>query len=74
MGVTTAALCARRGSRIQTVGITLLALRTIGELLHGYVYGDEDWEEPDYGSTVSVDERAGERKAQMQEKWDGDGM
>jgi hypothetical protein len=25
--------------------IALISLRTVGELIHGYAYGDSDWEE-----------------------------
>lgn len=45
MGVTSAFLCARPGKRLWTVSLSLIAMRTIGELIHAYVYGDEDWED-----------------------------
>lgn len=45
MGVTSALLCARPRKRIWTALLSLIAMRTIGELIHGYVYGDEDWED-----------------------------
>ena len=43
MAVSTAALSVRR-HRIRAVVLVLLGLRTFGELLHGYVLGDEGWE------------------------------
>jgi hypothetical protein len=51
MAVTSAALTARR--RVNVVIMTLLLLRTVGELIHGYVRRDEDWEDHD---TIAFDE------------------
>jgi hypothetical protein len=45
MGVTSAFLCARPRKRLWAVSLALIAMRTIGELIHGYVYGDENWED-----------------------------
>jgi len=39
------ALSAPRRRRLVTVGITLIALRTLAEALHGYVNYDEGWED-----------------------------
>jgi len=40
-----AALSAPRRRRWMALGVTLLALRTVAELIHGYVYGNKDWED-----------------------------
>lgn len=45
VGISTAVLCARPRYRLRIVALTLVALRAAGELLHGYVYGDEGWED-----------------------------
>jgi len=45
LGISTAALCAPKRKRILTIIMTLVSLRTLGEALHGYVYGNEDWED-----------------------------
>ena len=35
--------------RLLSAGLAVLALRTVAEALHGYIYGDEDWEDdPDH--------------------------
>ncbi len=39
------ALSAPRRRRLLTVGFTLIALRTLAEAAHGYMYGNEDWED-----------------------------
>jgi hypothetical protein len=44
IAVSTAALCVRR-NRLRTVLLVLLGLRVFGELLHGYVLGDDGWEQ-----------------------------
>ena len=44
MAVCSAALCARK-HRLRAVLFVLLGLRTLGELIHGYVLGDEGWRE-----------------------------
>ena len=41
----TAALTAPRRRKIIAVALTLICLRTVAEAMHGYVYGDEDWED-----------------------------
>ena len=43
MAVSTAALSVRK-HRIRAVVLVLLGLRTFGELIHGYVLGDDGWE------------------------------
>ena len=43
MAVSTAALCVRK-NRLLSVFLVLLGLRTFGELIHGYVLGDDGWE------------------------------
>ena len=47
--VITAALSTRaRQGRLTTVIVTLLALCTLGEVIHGYRFGDEDgWDDDD---------------------------
>jgi len=60
--LSTAALSAPRRKRRLTVLLTLLALRTIAEALHGYIYGNEDWEDD------VVYNEGGE------DNWEGDGM
>jgi hypothetical protein len=49
-----------------TIGITLIALRTVAEIIHGYVYGNEDWDDDE---PYSDDER-GDREGT--EKWEDD--
>lgn len=41
VGLCTAGVCARR--KLRAVGIALIAMRTIGELIHGSMYDSEDW-------------------------------
>ena len=53
LGAITAALCARPRHRLSTVVLTLLAMRTVGELLHGYVHNG--WDEMDYSETDDED-------------------
>ena len=45
MGVVASFLSARPRYRLRTVLVALVVLRTAGELIHGYAYGDTDWEE-----------------------------
>ena len=47
IGVISGFISARPGYRLRTVLIALVSLRTVGELIHGYAYGDSDWEEGD---------------------------
>ena len=66
--VVTAALSARR-KRLLAATITLLALRTLGEVLHGYVYGNEDWED-DYMFTDDDSIDSDKRPANRDREWD----
>mmetsp|Transcript_900 Transcript_900/g.1284 ORF Transcript_900/g.1284 Transcript_900/m.1284 type:complete len:570 (-) Transcript_900:181-1890(-) len=61
-GVAAAALSARPRQRLWTVALALVGMRTIGEMLHGYVYGDEGWddEEDDIDSDVDRDSQSRE--------------
>lgn len=45
LGVFTAALCAPRRRRLLAVTLALAVFRTLGELLHGYTYGNDGWED-----------------------------
>jgi hypothetical protein len=62
-GLISAGICARPRRRLRTIVITLLALRTAGELVHGYVYGEQGWEdEEDFeDEDEDVDLQGGER-------------
>ena len=53
-GVGSAMLCARPHRRLFSAGIALLLLRTVGEVLHGYVYGSSGWEEDDDTTTTTT--------------------
>jgi hypothetical protein len=44
LSVTSAWLCTRPRHRFRNVLVTLVGLRTIGEIIHGYVYGSLDWD------------------------------
>ena len=43
--VCTAGICAKR--RLLAMGLVLIVMRTLGELIHGALYDDEDWETHD---------------------------
>jgi hypothetical protein len=45
MAVASMFASARPGQRVRMIVFTLLVLRTLGELVHGYVQGDQDWED-----------------------------
>jgi hypothetical protein len=45
MAVMSTTVSARPGVRVRMVAFTLLILRTIGEVIHGYVNGNQDWED-----------------------------
>ena len=47
VSVLSAGLSARPGRRFQTIVLSVLALRMLGELLHGYMYDDLDFEDGD---------------------------
>ena len=40
-------ISAPRKRRLMTVGLALIATRAIAEALHGYIYGNEDWDDED---------------------------
>ena len=63
VSVFTAGICARPRRRLATVAITLLLMRTVGEVLHGYAFGSDGWEdgEEEDGDDDDV-------------SWEGDGM
>jgi hypothetical protein len=42
------AVCAPRRRRLATMVVTLVAMRTLAEALHGYISGNEDWENDIY--------------------------
>ncbi len=49
-------VCAPRKKRLMTMTITLLALRTLAEALHGYVNGNEDWEDENEFDDYTADD------------------
>jgi hypothetical protein len=55
VGMSTAVICARPRYRFKIVAMTLIVMRAVGELLHGYVYGDEGWEDDE---EVDIDDVA----------------
>jgi hypothetical protein len=59
MGVTAAGLCARPRRRLLAIGIALLLLRTVGEVLHGYAYGPESWEDDGNDDNFDYDDGEG---------------
>lgn len=59
-GLISAGICARPRRRLRTIAITLLALRTAGELVHGYVYGEQGWEDEEDYEDENVDLQGGE--------------
>ncbi len=56
VGVVSAGLCARAKNRLRNMAFTLIALRTLGEVMHGYVYGESDWEDDDNGVDMYEEE------------------
>jgi len=48
IGTVSAFLTAQPRYRLRTVLVALVAFRTVGELIHGYAYGDADGWEEDY--------------------------
>jgi hypothetical protein len=68
LGVSSAVLCARPHRRLIVAGIALLLLRTVGEVLHGYVHGADGWEnDRDYDSE---DDYAGHENDSDGSFWD----
>jgi hypothetical protein len=59
-GLISAGICARPRRRLRTIAITLLGLRTAGELVHGYVFGEQGWEDEEDYEDEEVDLRGGE--------------
>jgi hypothetical protein len=47
LGVAAAGLSARPGNRLWVLGLTLIAMRTMGELIHGYSYDDFEFDSDD---------------------------
>jgi hypothetical protein len=45
VGVLSAAVCASRRRRLVAVTAALALFRTLGELAHGYVYGNGGWDD-----------------------------
>jgi hypothetical protein len=41
------ALSAPKRKRVMTAFLALIATRTVAEAVHGYVYGNDDWEDDD---------------------------
>ena len=54
VGVMTAGICVRR-KRLRAIVLALILFRTFGELLHGYVYGSDGWEDDADESCYSSD-------------------
>ena len=44
-------LCAPRRKRLITLSLTLLVLRTFAEVLHGYIYGSDGWDDETFNRT-----------------------
>ena len=44
------AISAPRRRKLMTVTLALVATRTLAEALHGYVHGNEDWEDDEFSS------------------------
>ena len=83
MGVGSAAICARPRRRLQVVVFTLLAIRTIGEFIHGYVNGNNDWDEDcvvDFSSVPrrnegkEYDDEDDDGDGDEEDGWEGDGL
>jgi hypothetical protein len=47
IGVAAAGLSARPGNRLWVLGLTLIAMRTMGEVVHGYSYDDFEFDSED---------------------------
>ena len=69
IGVSSAMLCARPHRRLFAAGVALLILRTVGEVLHGYVYGNTGWEDDNDETTTNT--RAKE-KTDTEHEYDGE--
>jgi len=69
LGVSSAVLCARPHRRLLVAGVALLLLRTVGEVLHGYVYGSDGWEND--GEFDNMDLSSEDENASDGTMWDG---
>jgi transposase len=56
IGVFSALVCAPRNRRILAVGLALGFFRALGELAHGYAYGNDGWEDDADSSSTGRDE------------------
>lgn len=75
LGVSSAAVCARPKRRLMVVIFTLLTMRTVGELIHGYTHGHSDWDEE--CSIDSFDDDNDDNDAiedNDDDTWEGDGL
>ena len=73
MAVASAIVSARRPrQRINMVILTLVVIRTLGELIHGYIQGDQDWEDNNTHE-LARDGLSGEESDNSAD-WDGDGL
>ena len=73
MAVASAIVSARRPrQRINMVILTLVVIRTLGELIHGYIQGDQDWEDNNTHE-LARDGPSGEESDNSAD-WDGDGL
>jgi hypothetical protein len=66
-GVTSAMLCAPPRRRLFTTGVVLLVIRTVGEVLHGYISGSDGWESNNDISNIDND---GAKSGQFDDNWD----
>ena len=68
------ALSAPRRKKMMTVAITLVAIRTLAEAMHGYTYGNQDWEdEPEEDWEDEPDHNEASRRG-GDDTWEGDGL
>ena len=72
MGLVSAVLCARPRHRLSVLGLTLLALRTTGELLHGYV--NNNWDDANYREYDDEENDVADGHNGNEESWEGDGL
>lgn len=49
------ALSAPKRKKVMTAFLALIATRTVAEAVHGYVYGNDDWEDDDLVKTSEKD-------------------
>ncbi|GKY99527.1 hypothetical protein MPSEU_000906800 [Mayamaea pseudoterrestris] len=65
VGMSTAILSARPRYRFRIVAMTLIVMRAVGELLHGYVYGDDGWED-DEEENIDADDLTSKLEVEKQ--------